>query len=95
MAIIIYLDGVGLRGVARILIKMDHKNFSTQTVMRWMAQAGQKIEQEELEFQNKIDSQKTSLTRKKSTKSQKKIRNTSPFSKWTSFFRLSERNRIR
>lgn len=50
MAIIIYLDGVGLRGVARILTKMDHKNFSTQTVMRWMAQAGQKIEQEELEF---------------------------------------------
>ncbi len=32
---------------------------SALTVMRWMAQAGQKIEQEEIEFQNKIEANYT------------------------------------
>lgn len=47
IAIQIYLEGVGLRGTARILSLVFKKTFCAQSVMEWVAQAEMEIEERE------------------------------------------------
>lgn len=68
MAINIYLEGVGLRGTARILSQFFKKSFCAKTVMTWVAKAGIKIEEELEEREREEYEQKEGQTFKKTQK---------------------------